>query len=438
MKKNFIKSTIILLVGGFITKVLGMVIKIIMAREISTEGLGLYMLVLPTFMLLINLSQFGFPLSLAKLISEERRNTKNLFFSILPILIIINLIIGTLLIVFAPYISTNLLHNKDTHYSIISIAFVLPFTTISSIARSYFFGHEKMIPHIVSNITEDIVRLIVIKVGIKHFLPFGLKYIVSFLILANVLSEIAATCVLIIFLPKKIKIQKTDLIPNKTYIRESLKISIPTTSSRLIGSIGLFLEPIILTKVLLQAGYKAQIIAKEYGIITGYVLPLILLPSFFTLAISQALLPTLTKEYKNKNIKNTTKIIIIAVILSLLIGIPTTMLLEINPHFLLQKIYHTTKGTSYIRVLAPFCLLQYIQSPLASSFDALGKSKDNLTAVIIGTIVRILTLYLSSFLKIGIWSLIISLCLNIITTTTYQIIKINLYLKKQKKIKYFI
>ena len=54
MKNNkFIKSTIILLVGGFITKILGMIIKIVMTRLIGPNGIGLYMLVMPTFMLLI-------------------------------------------------------------------------------------------------------------------------------------------------------------------------------------------------------------------------------------------------------------------------------------------------------------------------------------------------------------------------------------------------
>ena len=433
MKQKFIKSTLILLVGGFITKLLGMLIKIVMAREIGTEGLGLYMLVLPTFILLINISQFGFPLSLAKLISEEKWNNKKLFFSILPILIFINLITSIFLISAAPYISKNLLHNKDTYYSLISIAFVLPFTSISSIARSYFFGHQKMLPHVISNITEDFVRLIIIKIGTSHFLQLGLKYTVAFLVLANIISEIASTLILIFFLPKNIAIKKQDLMPSKIYINENLKISLPTTSSKLIGSIGLFLEPIILTRTLLKSGYHITNIIKEYGIITGYALPLILLPSFFTFAISQALLPSLTKEYKNGNLKNTKKIIQIAIVLSLIIGIPTTIFLEINPEFLLKILYHTKEGTTYIKVLAPICLLQYIQSPLASSYDALGKSKDNLKATLIGTAIRILVLALTPTLKIGIYSLILSISSSIIITTIYQIIKINTYLPKKEK-----
>lgn len=430
MKRKFIKSTIILLIGSLITKALGMIIKIVMAREIGTEGLGMYMLVLPTFMLLINISQFGFPLTLAKLISEEKRNTKKLFFSILPILILINLFLGLFIILLSPYISKNLLHNKDTYYSILSIAFVIPFTTLSSIARSYFFGHEKMFPHVFSNIIEDIVRLAIIKFGIHYITPYGLKYTVSFLILSNVISEIISTITLFFFLPKNIKITKKDFLPNKSYIKESLKISIPTTASRLIGSIGMFLEPIILTNTLLKSGYNIKTITREYGIITGYALPLILLPSFFTLAISQALLPSLTREYKNKDQKNTRKIIKLAITICLIIGIPLTIILEINPHIFLKKLYHTTEGINYIKVLAPICILQYIQSPLASSFDALGKSKDNLIASLIGTTIRITTLLLTPYLKIGIWSFILSITLNILITTLYQIIKINIYLSK--------
>ena len=287
-----------------------------------------------------------------------------------------------------------------------------------------------MFPHVFSNIIEDIVRLAIIKFGIHYITPYGLKYTVSFLILSNIISEITSTITLFFFLPKNIKITKKDFLPNKSYIKESLKISIPTTASRLIGSIGMFLEPIILTNTLLNSGYNIKTITREYGIITGYALPLILLPSFFTLAISQALLPSLTREYKNKNQKNIRKIIKLAITICLIIGIPLTIILEINPHIFLKKLYHTTEGINYIKVLAPICILQYIQSPLASSFDALGKSKDNLIASLIGTTIRITTLLLTPYLKIGIWSFILSITLNILITTLYQIIKINMYLSK--------
>lgn len=59
-----------------------------------------------------------------------------------------------------------------------------------------------------------------------------------------------------------------------------MTISLPTTGSRLIGSISMFLEPILLTTILLKVGYSNNFIITEYGILNGYVMPLILLPSF--------------------------------------------------------------------------------------------------------------------------------------------------------------
>ena len=77
MKNKLIKSTFILLIGGIITKVLGMAIKIIVTRMIGIEGLSLYTLIMPTFGLLIALAQLGFPIAISTLVAEGKSNNKN-------------------------------------------------------------------------------------------------------------------------------------------------------------------------------------------------------------------------------------------------------------------------------------------------------------------------------------------------------------------------
>lgn len=428
MKEKFIKSTIILLIGGFLTKLLGMLIKIIMSRLIGTEGLGLYMLILPTFSLFIGLSQFGLPTALSKLVSEDTKNNVKLFFSIIPISLIINIFLIILIFILAPILSNNLLHNKDTYLSILAIALVIPFTSISSICRSYFFGKEKMFPHIISNILEDIVRLILMIIGIPLILPLGLKYAVLYIILSNIISEFSSIIILILFLPKNLTIKKSDLRPNPNYIKESLSIGIPNTTGNLVGSIGYFLEPIILTSVLLHCGYSSNYITSEYGILSGYVMPLVLLPSFFTLAISQALLPIVSREYAKGNKSFVKRKIKQAITLCLFIGIPVTILFIAIPEIFLKIIYHTTEGINYTKVLAPICLFQYIQAPLSFSLSAMGKSKDNFVATTIGVIVRTSSLFILSLLNIGLWGLIISISLNVFIVTFYSLKKVRFYL----------
>lgn len=428
MKEKFIKSILILIVGGLLTKVLGMIIKIVMSRLIGTEGLGLYMIILPTFSLLIGLGQFGLPTALSKLIAENTKNNKRLFFSILPITFIINILLIGFIIIFSHPLS-NLLHNPKTYLPLLAISLVIPFTSLSSICRSYFFGKEQMLPHVISNITEDIVRLLLMIIGIPYFLPKGIEYAVCFIILSNVISELTSIIILILFLPKNIKITKNDLKPRKDYMKESLSIGIPTTTGRLIGSIGYFLEPILLTTSLLYCNYSSSFITREYGILSGYVMPLLLLPSFFTMAISQALLPVVAKEYERKNYSYVKRKVKQAIFYSLCIGIPATIFFMLIPEIPLKLIYNTSEGINYIRILAPICLFQYIQSPLSSTLDALGKSKDAMIATLLGVITRSLLLIILSLLKIGLYGLIIAISINVLVVTFYSLKKVKKYLK---------
>ena len=152
MKNKFIKSTLILIIGALFTKVLGFIIKIIFTRMVSQDDINLYSIIMPTYSLLITLAGLGLPLAISNIIAENKVRSKKILFSIIPASLIINIILITIIFLVAPFISNNLLHNKDSYYPIISIAFVLPFISLSSIIRGYFFGKQKMFPHTLSNI----------------------------------------------------------------------------------------------------------------------------------------------------------------------------------------------------------------------------------------------------------------------------------------------
>lgn len=427
-KSKFIKSTIILLIGGLFTKLLGMIIRIFMSRSLGSEGMGIYMLIMPTFSLFIALAQLGFPVAISKLVAEDKYNNKNMVFSSIGIALFINVFIIIFLNLFGSKISINLLHEPRTYYGLIAIGFVLPFISISAILRGYFFGKEKMIPHALSNVIEDITRLIIIILFVPIFLSKGIEFAVMFLILSNIASESVSIFVFFFFLPKKFKFNRNDFFINKS-IKKVLKISIPTTLSRLIGSIGYFFEPIIITSVLLKVGYSNDFIVNEYGIITGYIMPLILLPSFFTNAISQALIPTISYSYSNNNkvyVKNKIKQ---AIFLSLLIGIPITFIFTFFPELPLKLIYNTTLGSNYLKVIAPISILFYIQSPLASSLQAMGKAKSAMHGTLFSMIIRLSILFVFSHFKIGLWGLVIATCTNMAFTTLYDLRHIEKELK---------
>ena len=426
MKNKFIKSTIILIIGGFITKILAMIIKIFLTRSIGDDGIGLYMLVLPTFNLFITLCTLSLSTSISKLISEKG-NSKKIVLSIIPISLIYNFILMILLIILSPYIANNLLNNQDAYYPIISISFTLPFICLSNILKGYFYGKENMTPYVISNCLEQLVRLLLIIYIIPKLLVYGINIAVSSVVLINIISELSSIICLILFIPNK-KINITYFKHDNLILKDILNISLSATGSRLIGSISYFLEPIILTFIMIRCGFDNNYIVSEYGIITGYVYPLLLLPSFFTMAISTSLLPVISNSYARGKYLYTKKKLKQALTISLFIGIFFTITFMLIPDILLKFIYNTNLGINYIKIIAPFFIFHYIQGPLTSYLQAVDKSKEAMYGTLTGAIIKnILLLILPIFL--GIWGFIIASLINILYVTIQHIY----YVKKSFK-----
>lgn len=418
-------GTIILLTGGFFSKFLGFVLRIIITRQIGTEGIGLYSLVMPTFGLFITIATFSYPVAISKIISARGKSSKKAIFSIIPISIILNLF--TLLIIFliSKPLANIFLKDQRLYIPLLSIGFTLPFIGLSSIIKGYYWGKQRMGIYILSNIVEQIVRIIVLIFLIPKVIKVSLVLTISLIILVNVLSETSSIIVMLLGLPKGVKITKEDLRPSREYIKDIMNICVPSTSSKIVGSISHFLEPIVLINVLSYVGYSNNYIVTEYGIVNGYSLALLLIPQFFTMSISTSLIPELSKSYSIEDIKNCKKRLFQITGLSLMIGAFSTGIIFAVPEYFLNLIYNTNLGANYIRVLAPFFLLYFINTPLASAMQALDMSKDEMQITLLTSFVKLFLLTLLAFLKIGMYSLIISTIITLIYGTYLHIKKVK-------------
>ena len=420
MKNKFIKSTIILIIGGGITKLLAMVIKIALARSIGNDGIGIYMMILPTFNLFITLSTLSLSTSLGKLIAEKR-SSKKVIFSSIPFTMIYNFFLMIILIFLSKFISNTLLNNSITYYPILCISFTLPIIALSGILKGYFFGKNNMFPYTFENICEQIVRLLFIIFIVPKLLNISLIVAISSLVLVNILSEGIAIIVMLLFIPNK-SLDKESFKVDKNIVKDVLNISIPSTGSRLIESISYFLEPIILTYAMLKSGSSLSFITSEYGIVTGYVYALLLIPSFFTMAISTSLLPIISKNYAERNMRIVKKGLSQGMLFSLLIGCFFTILFMLFPNYILKFIYNTTLGSDYVRLIAPFFIFHYIQGPLTTYLQAINKAKCAMYGTLLGSIIKNILLFVLAICNYKIWSLIISTIVNILIVTIHHII----------------
>lgn len=412
----FMKSTLILLVGGVLGKLVGFVLRIIVTRHLGTEGMGLYSLLSPTASLLTVIATFSYPTAISKVISERSVTPKSIIISLIPISLIANLILILIVIFFAPILSSNLLKSPQLYFPLICLSIVCPFITVSSIIKGYFWGRQNMFPYMLSNFLEQVTRLIIITLFINKFLEIGLVPTISFIILVNAIGEVISQIVMIYYFPKKsINFKNTQI--NKNDIRKVMDVSLPATSSKIIGSISYFLEPILLTNTLLYVGYTKEYIVYEYGIINAYALSLLLMPQFFTQNMASSLVPELSKYYSQKNYEMCLKRIKQIVLISSLIGAFSTIIITIFPNVFLNLLYHTNEGIDYIRLLSPFTILFYIEYPLINALQALGKSKECMQCTITSSIIRLVSIVIFSLLKIGMYSLVISIIINLITST---------------------
>lgn len=410
-----IKNIIILLISGALAKILGMIGKIIYTRIAGVNVVGLYTMITPTLMLIISITQFSFPISISKISAEEKYENKDILKNAYIIGFIIDIILMLLVMLSASLIA-SMLHNKLLTPAIWSITIIIPFVTISSIQRGFLHGKEDMLPASITNVTEEVVKIILIII----FLPLAISKsdikAVIFIILFNVITEITSIFIMEKSIDKKYVHKEKGNI-NKKIIKEILNISIPTTSVRLISSVGFFLEPIILTSTLLATGFSSNYITLEYGIINSYIIPLLSIPSFFSISIASALLPNITKAYTKKRYNEFNKKLIKLLILSVIVGLICIGFILIFPKQILKLVYNVNFGENYIYLIGPFFLVYYLQPTLSIALQAMGKTNKLFITSTISMIIKYSVLYILGRLGFGMNSLIFSIITGIVVTT---------------------
>lgn len=429
MKRNkFLRSTIILLIGGFVTKCLGFVIRIVYTRMVGNEAISLYTIVMPTYSLLLTIATLSLPIAISKLVAEEKLSSKKILSSSSIIIVILNISVIVIMFLFSEFIATTLLKEPRAKYLLIAMSLTFPFVSLSSIIKGYFYGKQKMLPHTISNIIEQITRLVLIYLIIPPLIDKGIVLAVIGLILLSIASETASIITFLCFLPKKFTIRKEEIRPDFGTIKSILNISLPTVSSRLIGNIGFFFEPIILTNLLLYSGYSNNYILTEYGAYNAYSISLLTLPAFFVMAISQALIPEISRYHALKDYKTVKKRFKQAIGISVIIGMFFSILIMFFRNFLLQILYGTTMGSNYILFMAPFFVLFYLEGPLVSTLQAIGKASETMKITLWGVILKLAVMAVLSLCHIGMYSLVIAEIINIIYVVLANMKKIHSYI----------
>lgn len=398
LKKKIVKSTLSLLFVGLITKILSTLGRVITARAIGQESMGIYMLVMPSAVFFINVIQLSLPTCINKLIAQNPQKTKNIIITSSIISLIINSLFMILVISFAPFIANSILKNEKTLLAVNALALLIPLISLGGLLKGYYSGIGKIEITAYSQISEEVARISFIFLFGGYFVKGGSMYGAYGAILSLCMGEVFSLAHMIFSL-KNLKSKAKKLfsgILNEENLeaKDILNMSLPLTGGRLIGSIAYMLEPIIITSVLLKAGMNNDDITLEYGILSGYAMPLLLMPGFFANAFGKVLLQPMTAAIAKKDKKQAQKLFVSISLLSLIIGAFFSIIIFIFPSQLMTILYGNSDGANYVRIFAIPFILYYLESPFISAMTALGKTKEIMVYDVLTSALRIGLLFI--------------------------------------------
>jgi stage V sporulation protein B len=401
---KFLKGTFILLIAGLVTRVLGFINRIVIARSIGEEGVGLYMMAFPTFILVVTLTQMGLPVAISKNIAEAEAKgnyseIKKILVVSLAVTISLSLIFTPALLLLAPILSTTLFTDERVLYPLMAIAPVVPIIAISSVLRGYFQGRQNMRPSAFSQIIEQLVRITLIAVMTRTFLPYGIEYAAAAAMVAAVAGEIVSLIYLMTAfkLKKRFKLRKNFfqfVHSGKKTFKDLMEIALPTMGSRLIGSVSWFFEPIVVAHSLAIAGVAAVAATKQYGALTGFAMPLLMLPSFVTYSLATSLVPAISEANSKNDHQLIEHRLQQALRFAFITGGLSVIVLYVLANPLMELMYGSSKGSAFIRLMAPFFLFYYYQGPLQAVLQALNLARAAMINSLIGAVVKTAVIFL--------------------------------------------
>lgn len=178
LKKNtFMQGAFIASMGIVISKILGIIYVIPFYAIIGEQGGALYGYAYNIYSIFLSLSTAGIPLAVSKIISEYNalgyyKEKEQAFRIAKRLLSVIGIICFLILFAFAPQIATLIIGDiqggntlSDIVFVIRVISFSILIVPILSVYRGYLQGHKYITPTSISQILEQVIRVVIIIVG---------------------------------------------------------------------------------------------------------------------------------------------------------------------------------------------------------------------------------------------------------------------------------
>lgn len=401
-RSSFFENSLILIISNIITGTLTFIFSIILSREIGPKGMGIYQLVMPLYNMFLFITGGGVTVSISKIAAEKKAsgNLADLYKTMRVICIfelIWSLLVTAFLMSIAKFISSDILSDSRTLYSVFAFCPALIIISLSSVYKGVYYGLQKTLEPAAIDVVEKIVRISVMYYLVSLTVKSGIELSAASAVLSLSCGELASFILFYIafatYKRKHPALGRPDNSFQLTY--NVLRLSIPLALNGILSTVFGTVTTVLIPKRLAFSGMPYETALGLLGKLQGMALNIAFYPTVIIGAISVLIIPSISEAVTFRKDKVVTRRINSALRIASITSFSSAAIMFSMPHDLGFFFFKDGKVGDLLYILAPAIPLIYLEMTSFAILNGLGKQTNIL---INSTILSICDLVLIYFL----------------------------------------
>ncbi|MHA6260406.1 putative polysaccharide biosynthesis protein [Sporosarcina sp. CAU 1771] len=411
MSSNLIKGTAILTIALFISKALGLLYLIPFYAIVGKENIGLYQYAYIPYNIALAIAIAGAPPAFSKFVSKynalgDYATGRKLMRSGVLIMSITGVLAFLALFFMAEPIAHLVRKSDEQIFTIDEIAgvirwvsFALLVVPIMSIIRGFLQGYQRMEPTAVSQLVEQIVRIIVVLVGafiVVNFMDGSPRTAVNFAVFAAFVGAIASLIVLI-FYWKRYKPEFDHLLVNsppageiayKEIYRELVVYIFPFVLVGVINPLYQFVDMITFNGAMESIG-KASVSDVYLTMLNLLTHKFVMIPVMVAAGFAMALIPVITRYYTLDDKKGISRSLDQTYQIMLFLTLPIVIGLVVLSSEFYEVLYeYDVMGAKILATYAPVAILFGLFTVTAAILQGIDRHKWIVFSALLGLLIK--------------------------------------------------
>ncbi|WP_134214497.1 stage V sporulation protein B [Pelotomaculum propionicicum] len=413
MKQSFVYGALVLLLSGLFNRVLGFVYQIIMIRLIHPEGIGLFAMVYPVYVLALVLATAGVPVAISKLVAEEAalsnmRGAYRIFKACLAGLVISSSLVSVLCFLITPALLKYVFPNPKVYYIFLSLIPGVLIVALGSALKGFFQGMQQMTPSALTQSLEQLLRVVSGLFFARLLLPKGVEFAAVGASLGVVIGEMSGLLLIaFIFIRRRPRVsKKTSLYraqPLKQICGRVSSLAVPVTLTRFISTLFLSIDAVLIPQRLQAGGLSLADATAAYGQFVGIAQSILFVPGIVTISLATALIPAVSDALALNNIRLVRSRCETSIRVTLLAGLPCVVIFLLLADELCGFIFGYAEAGASLKVLALGGIFLYLQQTTTGILQGMGEASRPFRNLVIASACKITGIfYLTGLPHLGI------------------------------------